>query len=261
MSQNKTIIQGLEPETNFGGAPNGASSNNFYSRGNHSSAARGTVVPGMADAQSGSPTGSAEPASTPQPRRAVQPGKPIVGFLYSISRSRAGEYWPIQLGKNTIGQAECNDIQLAEGTVSSNHAILLTRQIKDGIIASIKDDQSTNGTMINGEPLGFGAEECHDGDIITIGNNYEFVLVLIDAEKRGLKVSQDFIPVEVESAQEEAEDIPSFPGGMTRPGGFDPYNDGPTAWGNNGGGYSPVGGTVGMDGSVSGGEHGGTVPM
>ena len=29
MSQNKTIIQGLEPETNFGGAPNGASSNNF----------------------------------------------------------------------------------------------------------------------------------------------------------------------------------------------------------------------------------------
>ena len=26
MSQNKTIIQGLEPETNFGGAPNGASS-------------------------------------------------------------------------------------------------------------------------------------------------------------------------------------------------------------------------------------------
>lgn len=261
MSQNKTIIQGLEPETNFGGASNGASSNSFYSRGNHSSTARGTVVPGMAEAQTGAPSGSAEPVSATQPRRVVQPGKPIVGFLYSISRSRAGEYWPIQLGKNTIGQAEGNDIQLAEGTVSSNHAILLTRQIKDGIIASIKDDQSTNGTMINGEPLGFSAEECHDGDIITIGNHYEFILLLIDAEKRGLKVSQDFIPVEVESAQDEPEDIPSFPGGMTRPGGFDPYNDGPTAWGNNGGGYSPVDGTVGMDGSVSNSGHGGTVPM
>lgn len=261
MSQNKTIIQGLEPETNFSGASNGAGSNNFYSRGNQSSAARGTIVPGMAEAKANAPSASMEPASAPQPRRVVQPGKPIVGFLYSISRSRAGEYWPIQLGKNTIGQAEGNDIQLAEGTVSSNHAILLTRQIKDGIIASIKDDQSTNGTMINGEPLGFSAAECHDGDIITIGNNYEFVLVLIDAEKRGLKVSQDFIPVEVESAQEEPEDIPSFHGGITHPGGFDPYNDGPTAWGNNGGGYSPVGGTVGMDGSVSGSGHGGTVPM
>lgn len=261
MSQNKTVIQGLEPETNFGGARNGASSNNFYSRGNHSSAARGTIVPGMEAAQTGAPSGSAESTPEPQPRRVVRPGKPIVGFLYSISRSRAGEYWPIQLGKNTIGQAESNDIQLAEGTVSSFHAVLLTRQGKDGIIASIKDDQSTNGTMINGEPLGFGSEDCHDGDVITIGNNYEMVLILIDAEKRGLKVSQDFIPVEVQSEDEEQVDVPPFSDGMTRPGGFDPYNDGPTAWGNNGGGYSPVGGTVGMDGSMSGGNHGGTVPM
>ena len=112
MSQNKTVIQGLEPETNFGGAPNGASSSNFYSRGNQSSAARGTVVPGMMEAQAGASTGNPNPASSPQPRKAVQPGKPIVGFLYSISRTRVGEYWPIQLGKNTIGQGESNDIML-----------------------------------------------------------------------------------------------------------------------------------------------------
>lgn len=262
MSQNKTVIQGLEPETNYGGAPNGAgSNNNFYSRGNQSSAARGTIVPGMEEVQKGSPTANANPATAPQPRKAVQPGKPVVGFLYSISRTRVGEFWPVQLGKNSIGQAEGNDIILLEGTVSSSHAVLLTRQGKNGIIASIKDDQSTNGTMINGEPLDFGAEECHDGDIITIGNNYELLFVLIDTEKRGLKPAENFIPVEVENEQEEDEDIPSFNGGMTRPGGFDPYNDGPTAWGNNGGGYSPAGGTVGMDGSVSGGNHGGTVAM
>ena len=261
MSQNKTVIQGLEPETNFGGAPGGASSNNFYSRGNQSSAARGTVVPGMMDAQNGAPTGNPNPVPAQQSCKSVQFGKPIVGFLYSISRTRVGEYWPIQLGKNTIGQNESNDIMLLEGTVSSNHAVLLTRQGKNGIIASIKDDQSTNGTKINGEPLDFGAEECHDGDIITVGNNYELFLVLIDAEKRGLKTAEDFIPVEIETANDEPEDISSFPGGMTRPGGFDPYNDGPTAWGNNGGGHAPVGGTVGMDGSVSGGNHGGTVPL
>lgn len=256
MSQNKTVIQGLEPETNFGGAP-GASSNNFYSRSSRSSA-RGTVVPGMQQ-QGASSKGETE-AAAPQPRRIVNPGKPIVGFLYSISRTRVGEYWPIQLGKNTIGQTEGNDIQLAEGTVSSNHAVLLTRQVKDGIIASIKDDQSTNGTMINGDPLGFGAEECHDGDIITIGNNYEFIFVLIDADKRGLKVSEDFVPVEVNTDEDDFDDVPDFSGGATRPGGFDPYNDGPTSWGN-GGAYSPAGGTVGMDGSMSGGNHGGTIPM
>ena len=261
MSQNKTVIQGLEPETNYGGAPNGASQNNFYTRGNQPSTTRGTIVPGMMEAQAGIPKGTQNAAPTPQPRKVVQTGKPIVGFLYSISRTRAGEYWPIQLGKNTIGQSDTNDIMLAEGTVSSSHAVLLTRQGKNGIIASIKDDQSTNGTMINGEPLDFGAEECHDGDIITVGNNYELLLVLIDSEKRGLKPSENFIVVETESVDEEPDDIPPFAGGTTRPGGFDPYNDGPTAWGTNGGGYTPAGGTVGMDGSVSGGNHGGTIPM
>lgn len=260
MSQNKTVIQGLEPETNLGNASGGAGSN-FYSRGRQSNA-RGTVVPGMTDAQSGNQSGSSEAVSAPQTRKVVQPGKPIVGFLYSISRTRLGEYWPLQMGRNTIGQSADSNIQLAEGTVSSNHAVIVTRQVKGGIIAAITDSQSTNGTMINGETIGFGAEECHDGDIITIGNNYEFVLILIDAEKRGLKASEGFIPVDVEGAlDEETEDIPSFPGGMTRPGGFDPYNDVPAAWGNNGGGYSPNDGTVGMDGSVSGGNQGGTVSM
>ncbi len=45
MSQNKTVIQGLEPaDTNF--APIEGAGSNFYSRGSRS-AARGTVVPGM----------------------------------------------------------------------------------------------------------------------------------------------------------------------------------------------------------------------
>lgn len=259
MSQNKTVIQGLEPETNAGGAPSGASPN-FYSRGNsRPSSARGTVVPGMMEAQTSPQNVSSEPVKA-QSRKVVQPGKPVVGFLYSISRTPMGEYWPLQMGRNTIGQAEDSDILLAEGTVSTNHAVIVTRQVKNGIIAAITDSQSTNGTMINGEPIGFSAEECHDGDIITIGNNYQFVLILIDAAKRGLSVSKDFIPVDIETETDELDDVPSFSPGATRPGGFDPYNDGPTAWGNNGG-YSPAGGTVGLDGSMSGGNHGGTVPM
>lgn len=259
MSQNKTVIQGLEPETNNGGAPSGAG-HNFYSRGNsRSSSARGTVVPGMMDVQAEFQNVSSGPVK-PQSRRVIQPGKPIVGFLYSISRTPMGEYWPLQMGRNSIGQAEDSDIFLAEGTISTNHAVIVTRQVKSGIIAAITDSQSTNGTMINGEPIGFSAEECHDGDIITIGNNYQFLLILIDAAKIGLSVSKDFVAVEVEDESDDLEDVPSFKAGDTRPGGFDPYNDGPATWGNNGG-YSPAGGTVGLDGSVSGGNHGGTVPM
>lgn len=260
MSQNKTVIQGLEPETSVG-ASSGAGSS-FYARGNNrSSSARGTIVPGMTNAQM-EPNNVSSETVNPQPRKAVQPGKPIVGFLYSISRTPMGEYWPLQMGRNTIGQAKDSDILLSEGTVSTNHAIIVTRQVKNGIIAAITDSQSTNGTMINGEPIGFSAEECHDGDIITIGNNYQFVMILIDAAKRGLSVSKDFISVNTETEEDDMDDIPSFSPGSTRPGGFDPYNDGPAAWGGtSGGGFSPAGGTVGLDGSISGGNHGGTVPM
>lgn len=269
MSQNKTVIQGLEPETQTGKAPSSASPN-FYSRGGNAAPAKGTVVPGMMSGAQ--PVGGAqglnpEPAASPQPKRVVQPGKPIVGFLFSISRTPMGEFWPIQMGRNTIGQAADNDIVLPEGSVSGSHAVIVTRQVKGGIIAAITDSQSTNGTMINGEVIGFSAEECHDGDIITIGNNYELVLMLVDVAKRGLSVSKDFIPVEVESADDEnLDDVPPFSPGVTRPGGFDPY-DGPATWGGSmggtagGGGFAPAGGTVGMDGSTTGGKPGGTIPL
>ena len=257
MSQNKTVIQGLEPETGFSGS-SGYTSQNFYSRPNGSTA-RGTVVPGMQDALSEDKK-MQESASAPQTNRVIQSGKPIVGFLYSGSRTPLGEFWPIQMGKNSIGQSSDNDIVLLEGTISSKHAVIVTRQGKNGIIAAIKDSESTNGTFINGEPIDFSAEECHSGDIITIGNNYQLLFILIDSAKLGLATKKEFIPVESnDSSMSDDSEIPSFnPGGTTRPG-FDPYDDGPTNWGGTGG-YTPSDGTVGMDGSTSGG-HGGTIPM
>jgi hypothetical protein len=108
--------------------------------------------------------------------------------------------------------------------------------------------------MINGEPIGFSAEECHNGDVITIGSNYELLLVLIDAGKLGLSVSKDFVPVAQDEDEDDAPDVPHFDSGATR-GGF--YGNSGPVWG---GGTAPAGGTVGLDGSVSGG-HGGTVPL
>lgn len=246
MSQNKTVIQGLTPDENAGGMAG------MYARGNQQ-VAKGTIVPGMDQMGTGNVAAAAN--VVPQ-RRAVASGKPIVGFLYSISRTGLGEYWPLQIGRNTIGQDDSSDIVLKEGTVSGNHAVLIVRQVKNtgGVIAAVTDTQSTNGTMINGETIGFQAVECHDGDILTIGNNYELVLVLIDASKFKLSVSEDFIPVEAASEPEDDySDIPSFNMGGAQPDGMN------QPW--QGGGYVDDNGTVGLDGAAPGYNNGGTVSM
>ena len=259
MSQNKTVIQGLEPSDGNVRPNRGGSGNNFYSRGDSGSArAKGTVVPGMAGAQ---PAASADPVNSQTIHaagRTAVSGKPVVGFLYSVSRTAAGEYWPLHIGQNTIGQNPSCDIVLPEGTVSGEHAVLVVRKMKnpEKVISSISDARSTNGTMLNGVSLGFTAEECKNGDIITIGDNYELLLLLVDAASLGLSVSEDFIPVVVD--EEEGEDIEfdPFAGGRTRPGGDASYGGPiPPAFG----GYTS-GGTVGLDGSTSQ-TQGGTVGM
>lgn len=249
MSQNKTVIKGLEPES----APsieNGVGGN-FYGRGPQPNG-RGTVFPGMGN-DSGVVTNATNTSPSQSKRNNPATGKPVVGFLYSISRTPVGEYWPIHIGQNTIGQNPASDIVLSEGTVSSDHAVLVVRKMKnpEKVIASISDARSTNGTMLNGESLGFTAVECKDGDIITIGENYELFLTLIDATALGLKVCEEFIPIQVDNYQEGP-----IPAGYTRPGTDIPPYGGPTPP-PFGGSYTP-GGTVGMDGTSSA-QKGGTV--
>lgn len=124
--------------------------------------------------------------------------KPIIGFLYSISRAGHGEYWPLHIGSNSIGRADKNNICLCEATVSEDHAVLVVQQMKnpEKVIAWINDSGSTCGTMINGESLGFDRRECVNGDIITIGEHYDLYLILIDAKQIGLNVHRDFIPTQ-----------------------------------------------------------------
>lgn len=270
MSQNKTIIQGLEPHNPNSSNQGGEGTSSFYTRSSQPSA-RGTVVPGMQryNQPMADEGGSYQRNAVQQPsqQRNVQCGKPIVGFLYSVSRTMAGEFWPLHIGRNTIGQNLTSDIVLSEATVSTDHAVMVIRQLKNtgAIIAAITDTQSTNGTMINNETIGFSAVECHNGDIITIGNNYECVLLLVDVSKYGLAPVDGFISVETDEKDDDHyyDDAPHFDNGSTRPGGgFNPYDDGPSWQGTaNGGGYVPNDGTVGLDGSTTGSPHGGTIPM
>ncbi|WP_106830250.1 FHA domain-containing protein [Parabacteroides pacaensis] len=173
MSSNKTIIPGMENAYT-------EHSPNFGKPGIQ--AQDGTCIP--------NPFGT-EPTSMPNQ-------KPVVGFLYSISKSSSGEFWPLRIGSNSIGRSTDCDVCLSEATVSEQHAVLVVRQMKnpEKIIASICDARSTCGTMINGESLGFNQRECFNGDIITIGEHYDLFFILIDAKQIGLNVCREFIPTQ-----------------------------------------------------------------
>lgn len=180
MSNNKTVVPGMGNFFGFGGASNqdGQFSNNQQPAQSYN----GTHFPGM-DLERGKAMSSAETH------------KPIMGFLYSVSRTASGEYWPLYMGLNTIGRSTACSVRLSEATISDNHAEIVIRQMKnpDSVLVSIQDARSTCGTLLNGSSLGFDAQECHNGDIITVGEHYELYFVLIDTKSLGLEVRTDFI--------------------------------------------------------------------
>lgn len=117
---------------------------------------------------------------------------PIAGFLFSVSRTANGEYWPIYEGPNQIGRGPQSIVKLEDNQVSERHATLVIRPmmeagVKTGVLVYIEDNASICGTMLNGTSLGFEPKECKMGDIITIGPNYELYLMLVNATALGLE--------------------------------------------------------------------------
>lgn len=126
--------------------------------------------------------------------------KPILGFLYSVSKDYAGEYWPLYLGANTIGRGTDCTVTLKETTVSKHHATLVIRQMQNqgadaGLFVFIQDVGSMCGTLVNGVTLDFQPKECKNGDIITIGENYELYFILVEPKVLGLAPKESFKPV------------------------------------------------------------------
>lgn len=241
MNQNRTVIPGMEraytaPEPN----------NPTYSPSGPPSGNK-TYVPGMQ---------SNAPGSTVQTN-----SKPVIGFLYSVSRMGFGEYWPLHVGSNSIGRSADCEVNLLEATVSEQHAILVIRIMKnpEKVIASICDSQSTCGTMINGESLGFEPRECMNGDVITIGEHYDLYFLLIDVKQIGLKVSEGFIPVQAPSPAPAPSSTYS-PGTQVQPPA-NPYQNTAHPTGYTPGSYPE--GTVGIDPSDPSGfaEPGRTIFM
>ena len=196
MSQNKTRFPGMEDSDQSKSSASGS----IYSRGGYAGGKkeRMTQIPGLThDIQEVKP---ALPSLI---------GKPIRGFLYSISRGVVGEFWPLRQGKNTIGSSPNCDICLPEATVSEEHASITMRilETQGKTIASLKDTDSTNGTKINGADVDFDANAIKNGDIIRFGLNYECLLILIDTKEAGLKVAKDFLPIDESSMQDDSAPI------------------------------------------------------
>lgn len=246
MSQNQTVVPGMKTGGQVNEVPQ-----NFYTRetAGGSGYSKGTYVPGMQQQVSQQPyTGN----QNQQSANSVQ-GKPVVGFLYSISRQGLGEYWPLHVGSNTIGSSPKCDVCLREGTISSEHSVLVIRKMKnpERTIASLCDSRSTNGTMLNGESLAFNAVECKNNDVIIVGENYQLVLLLIDTQGLGLRAAQNFIALD--NAQQETEEESSFGPDIPSSMPNDPYTN-----------YQQFGvnndSTIGLDGSTVS-DKGGTMPM
>ena len=146
---------------------------------NFNPAYNGTYVPGMAKAAQGQTN-----------------KRPIMGFLFSVSRIEEGEFWPLYLGQNSIGKSSDCNVNLLEDTVSNTHANIVVRTMHnpDGVLVFIEDTGSTCGTMVNGSSLGLTPVECHSGDIIRIGSHYDLYLILVDPKSLGLSKCEEFIP-------------------------------------------------------------------
>jgi pSer/pThr/pTyr-binding forkhead associated (FHA) protein len=160
-----------------------------------------TVVPGMQNGHEG--TTINQPKSGGYAGTSVDPeenvaGKPIVGFLVSVSRTDEGEYWVLRQGQNVIGSGEDCNIVLNELSVSRVHAVLAIHRNpgdKNRLNVGIMERGSSNGIFVNDNYIGFNPYQCKNLDKIKIGN-YELLLFLFDATEFGLKKSEAFVSKE-----------------------------------------------------------------
>lgn len=123
--------------------------------------------------------------------------RPITGILYSVSRDSLGELFPLYEGRNTIGNNPDSDVYLSEGSIAFKHAVILVRKINDEnqmptLNVGITDYESQFGSFVNEERLGFDKRQLSGGEIIRIGNSYEFLFLLFKPWKQSLKEAGDF---------------------------------------------------------------------
>ena len=101
-------------------------------------------------------------ASAP-PRYSQQPIRSRYRHLLVIDGQH--ERIPLREGRNVIGRGSSADIRITDNGISREHAEINT----NGVLATIIDLQSTNGTMLNGKRISRSA--LRHGDVIRVGRS------------------------------------------------------------------------------------------
>lgn len=124
----------------------------------------------------------AAPAAPGQAQQVVQaPGTArAVGWMVSFDRNVAGQDYVLRAGRNRLGRGRDIEVSLFfEPKASDLHATIIWR---NGQVA-VKDEGSTNGTMVNGDDIGIGAvSPLHTGDTLTIGGS-TFIVFFVDPKQ------------------------------------------------------------------------------
>ena len=154
---------------------------------NSSANRSGTVVlnpsalPGGSD-PSPNPAGGVPGVPTPigvrEKQTQVVAAARLVGFLVSYSLDSTGQSWPISLGRTRLGTDEDCDVTLAQEQISTHHAVISAHDHQGGVKLWITDQDSVNGTRLNGEPIFNQRPDLAHGDRIGIGT-VELQVVLI----------------------------------------------------------------------------------
>ena len=93
--------------------------------------------------------------------------KKLTGFLVTYSLSTNGDFFPLYEGKNVIGRsASCSVHIKGDSAISEKHFSILYRAADRKF--KFKDEQSSNGTFINGELIDEG--ELKNLNYINIGS-------------------------------------------------------------------------------------------
>ncbi len=95
----------------------------------------------------------------------VRSTRKLVGWLVSYTLDDMGVDYKLYEGRNIIGRNIDCQIAISDSTVSGEHATLLFRAGR----YSLRDNQSTQGTFVNGEDIELEPCYLNDGDMIRIG--------------------------------------------------------------------------------------------
>jgi hypothetical protein len=134
-------------------------------------------------------------------------GRPLIGVVFTFSWTRTGQLFPVYAGKNYVGTAATTaegantDIRLTEDpTLSGTHFLILCQPSTGQY--RVADQNSTNGTFVNGEPVDSNGVELPDDAQILAGKTlFVFKKVHPPTPQTERRPKGDYQPVPAKAAE------------------------------------------------------------